>query len=58
MGGGAFLDCATSIEVGDEVLVAFDVLIMDHDLHSVVFAERQNDVVLDDGGAPQELSVL
>ncbi len=44
MGGGAFLDYATSIEVGDDVLIAFDVLIMDYDSHSVVFAERQNDV--------------
>ena len=31
-------------EIGDDVLIAFDVLIMDHDSHSLVFDERRNDV--------------
>jgi acetyltransferase-like isoleucine patch superfamily enzyme len=44
VGGGTLIDAAKEIEIGDDVLVAFDVLIMDHNAHSLVFDERKNDV--------------
>ena len=45
VGGGTILGAAQSIEIGDDVLVAFNVLITDHNSHSLCFAERRNDVV-------------
>jgi acetyltransferase-like isoleucine patch superfamily enzyme len=44
IGGGALIDAACRIEIGDDVLVGFDVLLMDHDSHSLRFAIRRNDV--------------
>ena len=44
VGGQTILDAACAIEIGDDVLIAFDVLIMDHDSHSLRFADRKNDV--------------
>lgn len=44
IGGGTLLDAACGIDIGDDVLIAFDVLIMDHDSHSIHFAERKSDV--------------
>ena len=44
VGGGTLLAAASSIEVGDDVLIAFDAIIMDHNSHSVKFRERQHDV--------------
>lgn len=44
IGGGTTLDAAHEIEIGDDVLIAFGVLIMDHDSHSLRFSERKNDV--------------
>jgi acetyltransferase-like isoleucine patch superfamily enzyme len=44
IGGGSVLDAANEIEIGDDVLVAFNVLITDHDSHSLAFFERRNDV--------------
>lgn len=44
MGGGTIVSCASKVQIGDDVLVSFDVLIMDHDSHSLVFAERRFDV--------------
>ena len=44
VGGGALIDAACSVAVGDDVLIAFDVLIMDHDSHSLDFPERARDV--------------
>lgn len=44
VGGGSLLDAACEIAIGDDVLVAFDVLVMDHDSHSLRFSERKNDV--------------
>jgi len=38
------LDCAALIEIGDDVLIAYDVLITDHDSHAVGFIHRGNDV--------------
>jgi acetyltransferase-like isoleucine patch superfamily enzyme len=44
VGGGTLLGAAHLIEIGDDVLVAFDVLITDHNSHSLCFAERGSDV--------------
>jgi acetyltransferase-like isoleucine patch superfamily enzyme len=44
VGGGTLIGAAHLIEIGDDVLVAFDVLITDHNSHSLCFAERSNDV--------------
>jgi len=44
IGGGTLLAAASSIEVGDDVLIAFEALIMDHNSHSLRFAERRHDV--------------
>ncbi|MFN2577933.1 MAG: DapH/DapD/GlmU-related protein [Pyrinomonadaceae bacterium] len=44
VGGGTVLGAAQSIEIGDDVLVAFDSLITDHNSHSLCFAERSSDV--------------
>ena len=43
-GGGSLLAAAQSIEVGDDVLIAFETLVMDHNSHSVTFQERRRDV--------------
>jgi len=43
-GGGSLLAAAQSIEVGDDVLIAFETLVMDHNSHSVTFQERRMDV--------------
>lgn len=44
IGGGTVLESACGIEVGDDVLIAFGVTIMDHDSHSLNFEERKKDV--------------
>jgi len=44
VGGGTVLAAARNVEIGDDVLVAFDVLITDHNSHSLCFAERSSDV--------------
>ena len=44
LGGGTLLDAACGIEIGDDVLIAFEVLIMDHDSHALRFDQRQHDV--------------
>ena len=44
IGGGTLLDAACKITIGDDVLIAFDVVVMDHDSHSLLFRERQHDV--------------
>ncbi|SRR5258707_3230187 len=44
VGSGTLLAAAHLIEIGDDVLVAFDVLITDHNSHSLCFAERSSDV--------------
>lgn len=44
LGGGTLLSCADAIQIGDDVLIAFDVLIMDHDSHALRFADRKHDV--------------
>ena len=44
VGGGTLLAAASTIEIGDDVLIAFEALIMDHNSHSLKFRERQHDV--------------
>jgi acetyltransferase-like isoleucine patch superfamily enzyme len=44
VGSGTLLVAAQLIEIGDDVLVAFDALITDHNSHSLCFAERSGDV--------------
>ncbi len=43
-GSGTIVAAAQSIEIGDDVLIAFDALITDHNSHSLSFAERSRDV--------------
>ena len=45
LGGGTTLDCSTSISIGDDVLVAYGGIVMDHNSHSVFFADRRNDLL-------------
>jgi len=44
VGGGSLLAAAQNIVVGDDVLIAFEALVMDHNSHSVTFRERRRDV--------------
>jgi acetyltransferase-like isoleucine patch superfamily enzyme len=44
VGGGTLLDAATEIVIGDDVLIAFGALVMDHDSHSLDFEHRRHDV--------------
>jgi len=44
VGGGTVVAAASKIEIGDDVLVAFDAVIVDHNSHSLKFRERQHDV--------------
>ena len=44
LGGGTLIDAACRIEIGDDVLIAFETLIMDHDSHAVHFENRRHDV--------------
>jgi galactoside O-acetyltransferase len=44
LGGGTLLAAASGIEIGDDVLIAFEVIIMDHNSHSLKFRERRHDV--------------
>jgi acetyltransferase-like isoleucine patch superfamily enzyme len=44
IGGRTLLDASERIEIGDDVLVSFDVLITDNDSHSLRFSERATDV--------------
>lgn len=43
--GNARVLCASKIEIGNDVLIAFDVIIADHDSHSVHFSHRKSDVI-------------
>jgi acetyltransferase-like isoleucine patch superfamily enzyme len=44
VGGQSLLDAADAIVVGDDVLIAFGALIIDHDSHSLDFKHRSSDV--------------
>lgn len=45
IGGGSLLVAAEKITIGDDVLISWGVTIVDHDSHSVTFAERKGDVI-------------
>jgi acetyltransferase-like isoleucine patch superfamily enzyme len=42
VGGGSVISAASLVEIEDDVLIAFDALIMDHDSHSLDFEQRQH----------------
>jgi acetyltransferase-like isoleucine patch superfamily enzyme len=44
VGGSTLLAAASSVDIGDDVLIAFNALIMDHNSHSLRFSDRQHDV--------------
>jgi len=46
IGGGTLVAAAERIEIGDDVLLAFDIIVMDHNSHAVSFAQRQHDVTM------------
>ena len=43
IGGGTLLSIASRVEIGTDVLIAFEAFLTDHDSHSVVFADRKDD---------------
>src|SRR5262249_13081651 len=43
--GSSLFVCADSIEVGDDVLMAWGITVMDNDSHSVTWDQRKNDVM-------------
>ncbi|MDJ0686523.1 MAG: acyltransferase [Alphaproteobacteria bacterium] len=45
VGGGTLFDCADTITVEDDVLISYQVLIMDSDNHSTRASERTEDLV-------------
>lgn len=42
--GGGEISCASRIEIGDDVMIAWGTTIFDHASHSLRFSERANDV--------------
>jgi acetyltransferase-like isoleucine patch superfamily enzyme len=44
IGNGTIFDAATDITIGNDVLIAHGVTIMDHNSHSIYFHERKNDI--------------
>lgn len=44
VGGGTLIDSAVGVSIGSDVLISFQVLIFDHDSHSLDPASRRNDV--------------
>lgn len=44
VGSGCLIDCCIGITVGSDVLVAQEVMIIDHNSHSVFWRYRQNDL--------------
>lgn len=45
VGGGAIFDCSAGILVRDDVLIAAQVIIMDHDSHSIYWEKRSDDIL-------------
>ncbi len=43
--GSSQVICASRIRIGDDVLIAWGCIVVDHDSHSLVWRERANDVV-------------
>jgi acetyltransferase-like isoleucine patch superfamily enzyme len=44
LGSAVLIDSATSIQIGDDTMIAFQTIIADHDSHSLYWAERSADV--------------
>lgn len=44
--GGSKLIAASRITIGDDILISWDVTIVDHDSHSQIFSERKDDVLM------------
>jgi acetyltransferase-like isoleucine patch superfamily enzyme len=44
--GASIFSCAEKIQIGDDVLIAFGVVVADHDSHAIDFSHRENDVRL------------
>ena len=42
--GASLIACATRVEIGDDVLVAWGCTIDDHDSHSTIWSKRKNDL--------------
>jgi galactoside O-acetyltransferase len=45
IGGLTLIDSAHHIEIGDDVMISFECIIMDNNSHSVNYHERENDVL-------------
>ena len=45
IGGGTTLAAACEITIGDDVQIAYQGLIMDHDSHALAYSQRKNDVL-------------
>lgn len=45
IGGNALVDCADSISIGDDVLIAQEVILLDHNSHSIFWESRSSDVL-------------
>lgn len=44
VGGGSLIDAAERVQIGDDVLISFEVVIVDHDSHALEFENRRGDV--------------
>lgn len=44
LGGGSMVSSAGSVEIEDDVLISYRVVIMDHDSHSLRYSDRKNDL--------------
>jgi len=44
LGGGSVVTSAKSVDIEDDVLISYRVLIMDHDSHSLRYSDRKNDL--------------
>jgi galactoside O-acetyltransferase len=42
--GGGQISCASRVEIGDDVLIAWGVTVFDHDSHALRFSDRASDV--------------
>ena len=45
IGGGTTIDCSNAISIGDDVLIAYGGIVMDHNSHSVFFEDRKDDLL-------------
>ena len=54
IGEGTIIHLTTGITIGDDVLISWDCLLMDTDMHSLDFAGRQHDAQITQNGKPSE----